>query len=423
MGSNNEIKLVRLSEKIDRRRTGDIVLRTYACPCGRGTIEEEQDYSEGHRDGTAYLDCIFCENNYFINFGNSEINWIISEKAASMSTALKDITKNQNNGGMEMNLDNVFYFKKIVDEKYPDEDRPAVDIQSVVDEVKDKIKSLSDPDFIEVIISCFIPDLYSGMGKCEKLFTKLTELMVGEWWRRMGGDYRLPTKKSGTEDVELKYGNYSIVCDAKVFRLGRSQKAPNVKDFLKLASVALWIASLKESGNNDVIGGLVAYSSLHEWESDSEVYEECTNHTTPVVMLPYEVLALLLKYKERVSIPVFLKMWDYAGNHVRTYRSKKNYWDYITKYICEMISISEDEYKNEMKQYHRAILLTASEYRRVVQDTIDAVKQSVRENLDRFDNIEEMKAYVASEIVRRDNATALDYLKHIDDFRYYRDQD
>ena len=98
-----------------------------------------------------------------------------------------------------MNLSNVFYFKNIVDHYYPDENRPAVDIQSVVSVVKTEITKMPDEDFIEVIISCFIPDLYSGMGKCEKLFTKLTELMVGEWWRRMGGTYNLPTKKSGTE--------------------------------------------------------------------------------------------------------------------------------------------------------------------------------------------------------------------------------
>ena len=215
-----------------------------------------------------------------------------------------------------MNLGNVFYFKNIVDKQYPDEERPAVDIQTVVNEVAESIKSLSDDDFIEVITSCFIPDLYSGMGKKEKLFTKLTELMVGEWWRRMGGAYRLPTKKSGTEDVELIYNNISIVCDAKVFRLGRSQKAPNVKDFLKLASVALWIQNLTGSYSHrhiehQVIGGLVTYSSLHEWESDSEVYEECTNHLTPVVMLPYEVLALLLEHKNKFDIDRFLHLWDY----------------------------------------------------------------------------------------------------------------
>ena len=327
-----------------------------------------------------------------------------------------------------MELSNVFYFKNIVDRYYPDENRPAVDIQSVVAEVKEDIKKLSDTDFIEVITSCFIPDLYSGMGKCEKMFTKLTELMVGEWWRRMGGSYNLPTKKSGTEDVELIYNTISIACDAKVFRLGRSQKAPNVKDFLKLASVKLWIDNLnanykKRKVNRSVIGGLVTYSSLHEWESDSEVYEECTNHATPVVMLPYEVLALLLKYKERVQISEFVKLWNYSENRVRTSRQKSNYWTYVSNFICKLLSISIAEYNAEMKEYHKDILLAAAEYRKIVQDTVDAVKDSIAADLDKYTTVESLRNYALNEIERRDNATALDYLKHIDDFRNYRDQD
>ena len=325
-----------------------------------------------------------------------------------------------------MKLSNVFYFKNIVDGYYPDENRPAVDIQSVVAIVKEDIKKLSDADFIEVITSCFIPDLYSGMGKCEKLFTKLTELMVGEWWRRMGGSYNLPTKKSGTEDVELIYNTISIACDAKVFRLGRSQKAPNVKDFLKLASVKLWIDNLnanykKSKVNRSVIGGLVTYSSLHEWESDSEVYEECTNHATPVVMLPYEVLALLLKYKERVQISEFVKLWNYSENRVRTARQKSNYWTYVLNFICKLLSISVAQYNAEMKKYHKNILLAATEYRKIVQDTVDAVKNNIAADLGKYTTVESLRSYALNEIERRDNATALDYLKHIDAFRYYRD--
>lgn len=322
-----------------------------------------------------------------------------------------------------MNLNNVFYFKNIVDLQYPDENRAAVDIQQVVNNEKENIQKLDDSAFSEVMISCFIPDLYSGMGKREKLFTKLTELMVGEWWRRMGGTYHLPTKKSGTEDVELKFNNVSIVCDAKVFRLGRSQKAPNVKDFLKLASVALWIQNLERTGSKSVVGGLVTYSSLHEWESDSEVYEECTNHTTRVIMLPYEVLALLLKYKSRVSISDFLKIWNYKENNVTTSRDKNSYWNYVTRYICNLLSITENEYQKEMKEYHKEILLAVAEYKRIVNNTIESVKSAVRVDLGRFDNVEDLKEYAIEEIVKRDNALALDYLNHIDEFRYYNDQD
>lgn len=329
------------------------------------------------------------------------------------------------NGALLMKLSNIFYFKNIVDRYYPDENRPAVSIQSVVSTVKEDIIGLSDTDFCEVIISCFIPDLYSGMGKREKLFTKLTELMVGEWWRRVGGSYHLPTKKSGTEDVELIHDDISIVCDAKVFRLGRSQKAPNVKDFLKLASVRLWIDNLNanyrnKNKNHSVIGGLVTYSSLHEWESDSEVYEECTNHATPVLMLPYEVLALLLKYKEQFQISEFLKLWNYSDNQVQTVRQRSSYWTYVSNFICGLLSISINEYNAEMNLYHQEILLAVAEYRKTVQNAVDEVRKNISAELKKYTTIESLRNYALNEIERRDNETAHNYLKHIDDFRHYK---
>lgn len=327
-----------------------------------------------------------------------------------------------------MDVSNIFYFKNIVDHYYPDENRPSVDISSVVPKVRSSLEKLSDDSFIEVMISCFIPDLYSGMGKCEKLFTKLTELMVGEWWRRMGGTYILPTKKSGTEDVELIYSNISIVCDVKVFRLGRSQKAPNVKDFLKLASVKIWIDNhnrnyLQSHMDHHVIGGLVTYSSLHEWESDSEVYEECTNHSVPVVMLPYEVLALLLSHKDHVQLSGLIKLWNYSDNDVRTSRQKSSYWAYVSSFICNLLSLSESEYREKMKQYHRDILLAAAEYRKVIQTTVDKSRSDIASKLAEYSTLESLKDYALREIEQRDNAIALDYLKHIDDFRHYPDQD
>ena len=43
--------------------------------------------------------------------------------------------------------------------------------------------------------------------------------------------------------------------------------------------------------------------------------------------------------------------------------------------------------------------------------------------MDKFDSIERLKAYAIKMIVMRDTSTAADYLKHILDFRYYKDQD
>ncbi|WP_028130620.1 HindIII family type II restriction endonuclease [Selenomonas sp. AE3005] len=327
-----------------------------------------------------------------------------------------------------MNSNNIFFFKNIVDSYYPDEKRPSVDISSVVNETAVSLKEISDSDFEEIMISCFIPDLYSGMGKSEKLFTKLTELMVGEWWRRIGGTYNLPTKKSGTEDVELIKDDISIVCDAKVFRLGRSQKAPNVKDFLKLASVKLWIDNLnkkylKTNSKHTVIGGLVTYSSLHEWENDSEVYEECTNLDIPVVMFPYEILALLLKYKNNYSIKELNGLWSYRENRVNTSRNKASYWRYIKKYVCTLISINSQQYDSEIKEYHSRIISAIAEYRKIVESTIIETEKNISTEMEQFKTIDELKEYALKMIISRDNCQAIEYLKHIDEFRTYKDLD
>ena len=120
MGLCNEIKLVRLSEKVDRRETGDIIYRTYSCPCGHGVIEEEQDYTEGHRDGVAFLKCKYCEDRYFIGFGNSQINWTLSEKATPTSRKCEFDNERDNKGGKNMHLfrihgDNIVECERIAD--------------------------------------------------------------------------------------------------------------------------------------------------------------------------------------------------------------------------------------------------------------------------------------------------------------------
>lgn len=116
-------------------------------------------------------------------------------------------------------------------------------------------------------------------------------------------------------------------------------------------------------------------------------------------------------------------MWNYSENHVRTARQKGNYWLYVSDFICKLLSIPAAVYNAEMKQYHRDILLAVEEYRRVVQDTVDSVKRAIGADLDRYSTRESLRSYALEEIERRDNAVALDYLKHMDRFRYYKDQD
>ena len=65
-------------ELLLERRSGAVVYREYSCPCGKGKVVEEQDYTEGHRDGFASLHCIRCSKYYYVDFGSSEIHWELS---------------------------------------------------------------------------------------------------------------------------------------------------------------------------------------------------------------------------------------------------------------------------------------------------------------------------------------------------------
>ena len=63
---------------ISETHYGNVIRRTYSCLCGRGVIEEEQDYTPGHRDGIAFLKCKYCEQRYKIDFGTSQIHWKVA---------------------------------------------------------------------------------------------------------------------------------------------------------------------------------------------------------------------------------------------------------------------------------------------------------------------------------------------------------
>ena len=55
------------------------ITTTYVCPCGNGYIEEEDDYTSGHRDKFVFLNCRQCEKEYFIDYGKSELKWKLNK--------------------------------------------------------------------------------------------------------------------------------------------------------------------------------------------------------------------------------------------------------------------------------------------------------------------------------------------------------
>ncbi len=211
-------------------------------------------------------------------------------------------------------------------------------------------KDFTDNQLADLLIYAgYIPDIYQNDSSEETLFTKLVEVLVCEWACRMGFTSQYIKQKASYEDVNITINEKIIVCDAKSFRLGRSQKAPNVKDFLKLEDIRKWLTRHPKK-----LGGLVTYPCTHEWINKSDAYQYCSDKSAPTVMLPYKYLSFLLKYKNNYNTNDLEQLWNY--NRIFPTILEKNmvggnrniYWLKIDTEIIRITKTSPkilDEYK------------------------------------------------------------------------------
>ena len=393
------MKLRLLSEK----RHGNILFRTYGCPCGKGTIEEEQDYTPGHRDGFASLKCERCSRYYKIDFGASETHWRLERKGRKRMATLKN---------------DFFYTQECVDRHFAS--GVPIDHEKISTQfVADIHKNMDDTRFERLlIVSGFIPDLYANDSSEETLYTKLIEGLVSEWAIRIGATGDLIKQKASYEDIRITLAGKIVVCDAKSFRLGRSQQAPNAKDFLKLEDIRKWKDRYPTS-----IGGLVTYPCKHEWTTKSDIYQYCSTKDAPTVMLPYKYLAYLLHYKSSYTPEELASLWDYERLFPKKFPkdipggNKVKYWGAINAAICRITKTtpaqlsaymtSADELINECVAANLAIIC------KIRQSIIDRISNSISEDQD----IESIKKRLIEYQINTETDLLNKIIQRIKDFR------
>ena len=199
---------------------------------------------------------------------------------------------------------------------------------TITDRYLVKLGKFSQEELAFLILhSGYIPDNYEHDSSEETLHTKLTETLIFNWAKLIGfNSSELPTQKSSYEDITISDQKNTIVCDAKSFRLGRSQKSPNVKDTIKLADYEKWLVKHGKKG----IGGLITFPSLHDWKKGSDVYQYVSNPDKKVLLLFYEHISFFLisNYKSKNLV-------DLINDYPNLFKGKSNdrskYWEQIIK--------------------------------------------------------------------------------------------
>ena len=228
------------------------------------------------------------------------------------------------------------------------------------------LEKLDESDFIDqMIVLGYIPDLYPSDSSEEVLFSKLVEVFLCEWGTRMGYESRDVKQKASYEDVIFEIDGKVIVSDAKSFRLSRSQKAPNVKDFVKPEDYRKWL-----DRHEDGLGGLVAYPCTHEWVGKSDAYRYCSTESTPIVMLPYKYLAFVLGSKKTDDNSIDISpLWDYSRHFPDSVLFRIEYWEAMDKAVLEITKKSRKELDDFLERANNLIKKCIDEKIAIIEKT------------------------------------------------------
>lgn len=303
-----------------------------------------------------------------------------------------------------------------VDKAFKDHTLPtSIETSKVAAQYEEYMGQFSDLELVDILItSGYIPDMYGHDSKEETLYTKLCEVLEVVWAKRIGLEAGYLTQKSSYEDVYIVIDGKTVVSDTKSFRLARSQKAPNVKDFVKPEDYQKWIARYSGSA----LGGLVVYPQLHEWTRGSDAHAYCSNKANPIVMLPFHYLAFLLKWKtENGFDPAKLaNLWDFGRLFPAPVKDRVEYWRIINDEILNITGASRAQFIEFLKSADKMLLSYVEQNLKFLSDQKKSLETVITNQINQMKEEDIRQAFLNHRIEQETGIYDL-FSKRVRDFR------
>ena len=150
---------------------------------------------------------------------------------------------------------------------------------------KDGIDALAD----HLRVCGAMPEQYGHDSSAEKLYSKYTDAVISEALSAIGLSSAVITARADAADVQARANNYSLVADAKAFRLSRTAK--NQKDF-KVQAMDGW--------RNGLDYAVVVCPIYQLPATSSQIYQQAIARN--VCILSYSHLAALLALSRRQTV-------------------------------------------------------------------------------------------------------------------------
>ncbi len=247
------------------------------------------------------------------------------------------------------------------------------------DKLENQISNTTRKQLSENIIECgILPEMFEHDSSEEKLWAKFSDIVLSQALNHLGIKSEVLGARGNSADVYGKTNKYTIVGDAKTFRLSRTAK--NQKDF-KVSALDSW-----RQGNSYAM--LVAPLSQYPNRS-SQIYQQAIDKN--VTLLSYTHLNFLLDFHKIQNLQSIWEIGNVLKKTTKTNHlsSSSNYWEAIDNITCDAVSKST----NDLKKYK---LIEIAKTKEIGNEGITYWKNKIKE-FSKLSKEEAVKLLIKSE--------------------------
>lgn len=175
-----------------------------------------------------------------------------------------------------------------------------------------------------------IPESFSHDSSEEKLFAKYCDFLLAKVLSLLGMDAHVIEERADAADVEARSKTYSLVGDAKAFRLSRTAK--NQKDF-KVEALNQW---KKDADYACLVCPLYQYPT-----KTSQIYDQAIRYN--VSLLSFTHLGFMLRTRA-LQVKEFDNIWKLSGT-LASGKEAAPYWKAMTRQVALATGKSFDDWE------------------------------------------------------------------------------
>ena len=211
-------------------------------------------------------------------------------------------------------------------------------------DIESYIQSLSKDVFIEIVKEIgTIPEVIEASSTEEKLYSKASDIVLARCFSEIGLKAKALSERGNSADIVAEsHHGYTLVADAKTFRLSRTAK--NQKDF-KISTLSRW------RGMEHDFAVLVAPYFQYP-NTSSQIY--ASSLSDKVCLLSWEHILFLLNQQVVEDVSLSLEqIWNAPTRIERdskiAYADRMNcLFPYINKMVCDRIPISLKDFEEQL---------------------------------------------------------------------------